>query len=666
MMQRIHNHAHLFLTLALLLITIALSEPLFIWIQILVLGAVGIQVTLFVNAQEFVITRRTINLLALLGLILLLYTGWKEGLLIFMLNLLVMGSTLKLMTLNHYRDFFRLNAALVFLIGSGFIFEQAVVSTMMAAGAMFLLLVALTYHVTPLMRWQSQIKRVLLQSIQALPIAVLLFLIIPKLQPMWHLPSSKHAETGLSKKITPGDIARLTQSNELAFRATFNEPFPPMSNRYWRALVLEDFDGESWQISPQRHISKQQQLQRKESLSLNYTGNFYTYEMLVEPTQQPWLYSLDVAKPKTRNLWLSDDYQLQHRRPVRTQFHYVVNSYYDMPLRKGGSDILKQLNLQLPVTGNAKTRQWVAEMQNKHPTPAAFIEAVKQYFQQGGFRYTLRPAPMPVDSIDQLLFQHRAGFCAHYASAAAFMMREAGIPARVVVGYLGGEAHQAGYLSVYQYDAHAWIELWQDDTGWQRLDVTALVAPARARYGLAQAVAYENSFLSDRFFALAKLKDVPLANLLRLTLADADYLWSRWLLGFDQRNQLDFFESIVGNLSPLRVAGLTISVVLGMGLLLFIFQFRIWFPKVEDPLLHAYGKALLQLNKKGLVKPVGMAPFTFAQQVQQQLDPESGEHFMQLTQEFVRLRYQIVQVMPQQLIAFNQRVTLFIKQLKRS
>ena len=665
MLQRTHNRAHLCLALALLMMTMTLAVPLFVWVQILVVSAVGIQVALFVHLQKYTPSLRTVNLLAILSVITLIYIGWREGLLIVMLNLLVMGSALKLMTLTHNRDFFRLNGALVFLIGSSFIFEQTMFFSAIAATAMFLLLVSLAYHISPLLHWQLQLKRALLQCILALPIVILLFLIIPKLQPIWPLPESKHAKTGLSEKMTPGEIARLTQSSELAFRATFNGEFPTMTQRYWRALVLEDFDGESWQISPQRHLLKQQQLQRKESLSLNYTGNFYTYEMLVEPTQQPWLYSLDVAKPRTRDLWLSDDYQLQHHRPVRTPFHYLVNSYYNLPLREGGSDIIKQLNLQLPATGNAKARQWVAEMQKKHPTPTAFIAAVKQYFRQGGFRYTLRPAPMPVDSIDQLLFQYRAGFCAHYASAAAFMMREAGIPARVVTGYLGGEEHQAGYLSVYQYDAHAWIEIWQDNTGWQRLDVTALVAPDRARYGLAQAVAYENSFLADRFFALAKLKDMPLVNLLRITLADADYLWSRWLLGFDQRNQLNFFESMVGNLSPLRVAGLTLSFMMGVGLLLFIFQFRIWFPKIDDPLLHAYGKTLAQLHKKGVVKPVGVAPFTFALQVQQQTPTECGEHFMQLTQEFVRLRYQVVRVTPQQLVTFNQNVRLFIQQLKR-
>lgn len=664
MLQRTHNHAHFFLALALLAMSIALTESLLIWVQILVLSSVAMHVALFFNVQKHLPTIRTVNLLAILSVLMLFYTGWEQGLLIFMLNLLVMGGALKLMTLRRYRDFFRLNGALVFLIGGSFIFEQSILSAVIAAVAIALLLLSLAYHVTPLSRWQSQFKRVVLQCVQALPIAILLFLIIPKLEPMWRMPASKSAETGLSEKVTPGDIASLSQSSDLAFRATFENHIPTMSNRYWRALVLEDFDGTSWQISPQRHILKQQQFRRKKGFFPNYTGGFYDYEVLIEPTQQLWLYSLDVPYTRTRDLWLSDDYQLQHRSPVRAQFKYQVKSYFEMPLKDGTTEFIKSLNLQLPSKSNPKTRKWVETLQQQFPRKADFIEAVKRHFQQQDFRYTLRPAPMPVNSIDQLLFQHRAGFCAHYASAAAFILRLGGIPARLVTGYMGGEAHESNYLSVYQYDAHAWIEYWQDETGWQRFDPTALVAPDRALYGLEQAVAYENTFLADNPFSLAKLKDVPWANLLRITLADVDYMWSRWLLGFDQRRQLDFFESVVGNLSPLRVAGLTVSVVFGIGLFLFIFQFRIWFPKVDDPLLHAYNKTLQVLKKKGIEKPTGMAPYAFAHQVQQQTSPACGEHFAQLTQEFVRLRYQVAQVTPQQLEAFNQNIKLFKRQLK--
>lgn len=664
MMQRTQSHSHLYLSIALLMVTITLTDPVLLWVQILVVCAVTMRGALFFDLQKHLPSVRTVNLLALLSALVLAYSGWHLGLLLGMLNLLVMACALKLMMMRKHRDYFRLITSCLFLVGCGFIFQQSITMSMLYGVVVLLLLISLAYHINPAAHWQKQFKRIGIQSLQAVPIGILLFLVIPKIEPLWNMPSAKSAETGLSEKVTPGDIANLSQSTELAFRATFDTDIPTMQSRYWRAIVLEEFDGKTWSISPRRKTSKRYNYQLKNRFDPRLSGPFFEYEVIAEPTHQPWLYALDVANSYHKELWVGRDYQLQRIKPLQSQFKYRVRSYYQNNLDEGIPDLDQTLNLKLPDNGNPRTRDWVKSIRTQFPNDIEFINKVAEHFANGGYQYTLRPSAMPHNPVDQFLFDDKAGFCAHYAGAMTLVMRLAGIPARMVTGYLGGEMRGDEYMSVYQYDAHAWVEVWQNDIGWVRYDPTALAAPDRLLYGLEEAVAYENSFLSESPFALAKLKNIAWLNELRGLMEDADYLWSRWLLGFDQQKQLDLFESIIGNLSPYRIAGLTIGVMLFIGFLLALFHIRIWFPKIEDPLLHYYQSLLITLKKQGITKPAGMAANDFISVVKSYAKPACSRHFQELTQEFVRLRYQAALVTPEQLTLFEKQVKQFNRQYR--
>ena len=665
MLQRTQNHSHLFLSIALLVTSLSLIEPVLIWIQILVICAVIMRFALFLNIQKHLPSVRTINLLAILSALVLAYSGWRLGLLLGMLNLLVMASALKLMTMRKYQDYFRLITAIFFLIACGFIFQQSILYSFIYSLTVFLILLSLAFHIAPKTKFKNQSYRIGIQCLQATPIAILLFMVIPKIDPLWRMPSAKNAETGLSESVTPGDIADLSQSTELAFRASFEGSIPTPQQRYWRAIVLERFDGHTWSVAPQRKTSKELHWQMNQPFTPELQGAFFNYEVIAEPTHQPWLFALDIASSNSTDTWLSRDYQLQRPSPMQTQYKYQVKSYFQTHLVDGIENLDKQLNLQTPRDGNPRTKELVQQLRATYPSDLDFINAVNNYFNEGNFRYTLRPFAMPHNPVDQFLFEDKAGFCAHYAGAMAYIMRLAGIPARMVTGYLGGEMRGNDYMSIYQYDAHAWVEILQEGKGWVRYDPTSLVSPERVLYGLEEAVAYENSFLADAPFALAKLKNIEWINQLRVLLADTDYLWSKWLLGFDQRKQLDLFESIVGNLSPYRIAGLTLAVMLCIGLLLAAFHFRIWFPKIEDPLLHAYQLALKSLQKQGINRPKGMTANDFIVVVKEYANPTCSKQFSLLTEEFIRLRYQENEPSKEQLAHFKQQARLFTKELKK-
>ena len=508
-----NNLSHLLLALAFLISSLSLIDPVMLWIELIALCAVTVRLSLFFGRQQRLPSHRTVNLLAVLSALTLAYFGFELGLLLSMLNLLVLATALKLMSLNNNKDYFRLVTSVFFLISAGFIFQQSAIFTLIYCALIFMLLLSLAYHINPDAELNRHSKLLIKQCAQALPVALLLFYVIPKIEPLWRLPSEKSAETGLSEAITPGDIANLSQSSKLAFRATFTGPLPRPEERYWRALVLEDFDGKTWRVSPVRKQKKRDNWLQNHTFTPTLQGPYYDYEIMLEPTHQTWLYALDLAQSEQTNLWLSQDYQLQRYQPSRSVYTYQVRSFYRSKLysnipasnsdtqtshksenakpHNAGLNEIK-LNLQLPTAGNPRTRAWIAGLREQYQHDGALIQAINRHFAQGDYRYTLTPLAMPFNPIDQFLFDDKAGFCAHYAGAMVYALRLADIPARIVTGYLGGEQYGEQFLSVFQYDAHAWVEvLLRDEVTqqlhWQRLDPTGLVAPERVLYGLEQA-----------------------------------------------------------------------------------------------------------------------------------------------------------------------------------
>ncbi|GAB3022954.1 transglutaminase TgpA family protein [Bowmanella dokdonensis] len=631
-----HNHAHLLLSLVLLVNAASLFEPLQLWILLLVLCAVIIRLSLFLNWQKHQLSVRTLNLLAVLSAIVLAYFGWQLGLLLGMLNLLVMASSLKLMLLASRRDYFQLISVQFFLIGTGLVFNQSIAFSMLYGLLTLLLLLSLAFHISPSSAWLQQSHRVGMLCLQALPIALLLFLVMPKLGPMWQMPTAKGTETGLSERVTPGDVAQLARSADLAFRATFDSIVPNTSQRYWRALTLEDFDGKSWQVHPYRQKLRERYRSAGLAFRPAIEGPSFDYQVIAEPTQQRWLFGLDIAISSDPQVWLSHDYQLVSRINLQSSLAYKVKSYFMAPLQEGIPELDNRLNLQVPAEGNPRTRELALQLRAEHVGDKAYLQAVKEVFTAGGFRYTLRPNPMPVDPVDQFLFEDKAGFCAHYASAAAYMLRLGGIPARMVTGYLGGEMRGDRYMSVYQYDAHAWVE-WLSDQGWQRFDPTVLVSPLRLDYGLERAVAYEESFLLDT--PLAGFRNIAWLNEFRLMLADMDYLWSRWVLGFSRENQQDMLKSLLGKLTPTRLALFGLALVLAIALLLGLYQLKHWLPDRSNPSAWYYKKALKLLAKQGLQRPSWQGPQDFNQEVAQRFPGKAARCFGQLTYHYMRMNY---------------------------
>jgi transglutaminase-like putative cysteine protease len=653
----VNNKAHLILSFALVTLGFSLFQQVQGWILFLLFCSVSMRTALYFKWNRNLLSIRTLNLLAILCALVLAYVGIQLGLLLAMINLLVMASALKLMLLRTNGDYFQLIAISLFLCACGLIFEQGIGISLFYYAMAMIILWSLSTHVSPSLSISTHAKTLTTLVAQALPIGAMLFLVLPQIEPLWRMPTGKSTETGLSETVTPGDIAELSKSDDLAFRATFEGDVPQISQRYWRAIVLEKFDGKTWSIHPDRLKFRQRlQLSRRPNQVIPI-GPALEYEIIAEPSNQQWLFSIDTARTNSSQIWQSHTYQLIKKQPLQSRFKYTVESYPQSPLNNALNHFDIKLNQELPTEYNPRTQEWVTELRQRHPDNAEFIQAVIDYFRDG-FSYTLEPELMVNNPVDQLLFDYRAGFCSHYASAFAYIMRLVGIPARMVTGYHGGVMGDADYMSVRQYDAHAWTEVWLDNTGWQRVDPTAAVSPDRIAYGIQQTSTYEDSFSDDSTFGLSALRRLAWLTDLQRTLEDIDYLWSRWILGFDRSSQQDLFKSLLGEVTPQRLSYLSLTVFLSMALLLSLYNYKAWWPKNNNTPIKHYLKAVAYLQHWQVNREHWQGPKDLLEQVSNQCPAEVVQCFKRITQLYITLEYQPNTAMKEELIQLKNQTRM--------
>jgi transglutaminase-like putative cysteine protease len=394
-------------------------------------------------------------------------------------TLLMLMAGLKLLETRGPRDQLVVVGAGLFLLLAACLDRQDLVRTPLYALQAWLCCAALAVISAPRMTSGAALRISGRALLLALPLAVLLFVFFPRLPgSFWAIPRADVALTGLSDSMTPGGIGELAASYDSAFRAQFTGPIPPPQERYWRGPVLHEFDGHTWRRAPGVLRARQ---------PLEYLGTPYHYRVTLEPSRQRWWIALDTPErsPDARVI-LSYDDQLVAAQPLTESVSFDAVSYTRTRAVEPLDPRARRQDTGLPPTGNPRSRALAQEFRQRAGSDAALVQAALDYLRTGGFVYSLEPERLGSDAIDDFLFNTRTGFCGHYASAFVTLMRAAGLPARVVTGYLGGEwnPYDGGYFEVHQADAHAWAEVWLADRGWTRVDPTAVVAPERLRHGI--------------------------------------------------------------------------------------------------------------------------------------------------------------------------------------
>lgn len=468
---------------------------------------------------------------------------------------LIAACLLKLLEMRSRRDGYVVIFLGYFLLGTGFLFDQGLLTGLYGILTVWLLTSALVaLHQNSFTRDAGSVRRsrraaklaagILLMS---LPLMLVLYLLFPRLAPLWSIAlQSGKAKTGLSAEMAPGDIAELSQSDELAFRVSFSDgQIPARDQLYWRALILDNYDGRRWQPSG---VTSEVQWYPQSWQPPAQAEGLIRYDIIQESTGEKWLFALRGVSAQEERTGMTMDDRLVARRPLHERKRYQALSWPSVSISEDGLAGLEQRqNLQLPRERNPQALAWAQQRRAEAGDDAAYINGLLRHFREQDFYYTLKPPVMGSEEIDDFLFNQRRGFCAHYAGALVFLARAAGIPARVVSGYQGGEWNATdGYLTVRQYDAHAWTEVWLSGQGWIRVDPTAAVAPQRIEFGLERAVAEEGTFLQDNLLSPHRFKGVSWLNQLRLQMDSLNYYWQLWVLSYDGKRQKSFLNGWLG------------------------------------------------------------------------------------------------------------------------
>lgn len=567
-------------------------------------------------------------------------------------SLLVLAYVFKLLEMRTVRDAYLIVILSYFIVATEYLFSRNLLVSLysfVVIGAITATLVALNQR-GPDTRMRHTGKVAFRLLLHSLPMMIVLFFMVPRFAPLWSMGVDvKKARTGMSDSMTLGDLSELSLSSALAFRAELLEgQLPAPASLYWRGAVFSNFDGQSWKVD----LDAVKSLDRDATLKALSRGTLskvvdanggdrlLKYRVFLEPTQFRWIYTLPLSSVDTKGYTLATDFTWRSSDPIINAIHYDAR-YLGSPEsnRSGLTDHLRQLYLQLPKKGNPRTRRWAQQLVAAHNYRAApTVEAVLAYYKQRNFHYTLRPTPVTVNPIDEFLFTTQNGFCLHYAGATVFALRAAGIPARMIGGYQGGELHESGaYVSVREYMAHAWIEYWEPNRGWQRVDPTAAVAPERIDQGV-RSLLRDDSYRASSPLNPGHMRNWPLFSQLRQSFEHLDYLWNRFVVGYDRSAQFKLFENLLGQFSWVKVIWALLIAVLTT--LLLIAGWLWWRqPKtVSDPVDLLYHRFCRRLEKQGITRLPSEPPYAFSQRVAQER-PDLALLVADITDRYVALRF---------------------------
>ncbi|AGA32902.1 transglutaminase domain-containing protein [Thioalkalivibrio nitratireducens DSM 14787] len=475
--------------------------------------------------------------------------------------------------------------------------------------------------------------------LHALPFMLIMFLLFPRVPgPIWGQPEPDRSagQTGLSDRLEPGDIAQLLENEATALRVRFDGPVPPQSQQYWRALVMTAYDGRRWYADRNRPEIRPDD---PEPADIGYTAT-------LEPTRARYLPVLEYPVGLPGHAQLQDNLQVTTRNRVDSRLQYTASARLDDPPGWPLGADERARALALPAGAAPRARVQAGLWRATHgDDDAAIVQEALDLFAGDPYRYTLRPPPLQGDRTDAFLFETRAGYCEHYASALAVLMRAAGIPARVITGYQGGRWMDTGhYLRLRQADAHAWTEVWLEQRGWIRVDPTAAIAPERIETGL-------GGLFGDDADAPAFLRRSGLSWTAhwRLRLSDwhelLTFRWESLVLAFDPERQQELLARFGLDATDWRSVLLALATAFG-GLAV-VAGVVTWLRRprgTRDMAQRALDRLSRRLDRQGLPRrPADETAQHYLDRVRRE-HPELAEPLSRFSEAYLHLRYAPLQL----------------------
>jgi transglutaminase-like putative cysteine protease len=582
------------------------------------------------------------------------------------ISLLVVLMSLKILEAHTAREFRVMVLMGWMLCLCGFFLSQDLATAVCLLIAFALLLVALIqFHrgASPGAVWPP-VGTTWKLLLQAAPLVVLFFLLFPRINAglRFELRPFRSANTGFSDRLSPGSVAALANSSEVAFRAEFpgtsTRPPGPM---YWRGLVMWRCNGMEWRApyTPRsKSPSSTPDVASNGSLPVpSANAKEIQQRITLPPHGDRWMFALDRPIKTVPGAMLARGDYLSSVQPIRKSRRYDVVSS-----ELGGNEITAKERaeaLEVPASISPPVRDLAHSWTVQNPDSRGVVNIALQFFRTQGFQYSLTPGEY--DDLEEFLFRRRAGFCEHYAASFATLMRLAGIPARVVVGYLGGEYNDLGhFFLVRQADTHAWCEVWLPQNGWTRVDPTSVVAPGRASFDL-------TSFLETRIASgqMGTRRNALIAQLLRSSVftnvrfiwQTLSYEWDTRLVAFDADVQDVLLTSMgIASRGPifLVVEILLVSIAL---LAIYFAWMQLRTRSRVDRVKALYEYFCRKTARLGVPRDPCEGPLDFARRAAQSL-PNESSRIRQIADTYILLRY-APQPAPGMLDRFAKEVNAF-------
>lgn len=541
--------------------------------------------------------------------------------------LLIMLSSFKLLELRSARDATVLIYLSSFIIITNFFNSQSIATAAYMLATLLVIMTTWVHLHTGTLALKPRLRIASILLLQAIPLTLLLFVLFPRVQgPLWGMPQDAYSRSGLDDTMSPGSLSKLSLSEAVAFRVTFSGTPPLHEQMYWRGPVLWEFDGRTW--------TRGYDIRSKQA-QLDDLGIPVDYTVTLEPHNKPWLFTLEMPTQLSVPSRLTYDFQVLNKTPVNERMRYSAHSQLSYHANIEETPYQLKRALTLPRELNPRARKLAAEWRASAPSDEALMQMALLYFNREGFFYTLEPPLLGTNTVDDFLFESRRGFCEHYASSFVFLMRAAGVPARVVTGYQGGEYNELGdYTIVRQSDAHAWAEVWLQGRGWVRADPTAAISPARVQSGLNAAMP-DNAALPF----LARTQS-PLLLKLRLNLDTLTNQWNQWVLGYNTERQFAFLTRL--GMEDISWQKMAINLLIGVAILVGIFSFlmlRHLYRRSTDTAQLLYLRFCRKLARAGTLRAPHEGAQDFAQRAAA-IHPKLAPAIHNITARYLAMRYE--------------------------
>jgi transglutaminase-like putative cysteine protease len=538
--------------------------------------------------------------------------------------LLMVFAGLKVLESRSHRDATLLVFLACFLMITNFFYTQSIPTALAMCVALGVLATTLVGFNAPQRPLRACARSAALLLAHAVPAALALFVLFPRVPgPLWGLPQDAYAGmTGLSDTMSPGNIAQLALSDTIAFRAEFQGEAPRRPELYWRGPVLWDFDGRTWrggEYAYGRFVPPQGERR-------------FSYSVVLEPHNRNWLFALETLAslpPRARYL---DDGQLLAPGLIRQRIRYSLDSVADAAPAARESRAALQRALALPEGFSPRARALGADWRRGAATDGEVLARAIEFLRRERFEYTLEPPLLGRDPVDEFLFGTKAGFCEHFASSFAFLMRAAGVPARVVTGYQGGDLNPVDrQVTVRQSDAHAWTEVYLQGRGWLRVDPTATAVPGRVEVGLARAVP-EGAGLP-----LLMRPQLEWLRGLRYRWEALAHQWNLWVLGYNPERQRELAAWLGLKDADWRSLTAALFTLLGV-LTILLLAWSLRHSLRSDPVQRAWRAFCRKLGARGLERAPSEGPRDYAARAAERL-PVSREAIESIGALYLELRY---------------------------